>query len=71
VMETARKADLSIPEVLGHVIAHELGHILLGPGAHSRSGIMRASLDLEWLRIGGLWFTASEARAIREKLARR
>jgi len=26
--------------ILGLVIAHELGHLLLGPGAHSTSGIM-------------------------------
>jgi hypothetical protein len=26
--------------VLGHILAHELGHVLLGPNSHSRSGIM-------------------------------
>src|SRR5262245_60699965 len=30
-------------EVLGNVIAHEIGHVLLGP-AHSERGIMRADL---------------------------
>jgi hypothetical protein len=28
--------------VLGHVIAHELGHLLLGTGHHSDGGIMKA-----------------------------
>lgn len=29
-------------KALGHVIAHELGHLLLGTGQHSVSGIMKA-----------------------------
>jgi hypothetical protein len=28
--------------VLGHAIAHELGHLLLGVDAHSPEGLMRA-----------------------------
>ena len=31
-------------EVLGHVVAHELGHLLLGTGQHSAGGIMKG----EW-----------------------
>lgn len=31
--------------LLGHVIAHELGHLLLPFDAHSQSGLMRASWD--------------------------
>ena len=27
--------------ILGHVMAHEIGHVFLGPGSHSRKGIMR------------------------------
>jgi len=37
--------DASLSDVLGHVMAHEIGHLLLGPG-HSPAGIMRA----EWTR---------------------
>ena len=69
--ERARRANVSIADVFGHVIAHELGHILLGPGAHAASGIMSATLDLVRVGTGGLWFTASEARTIHETLARR
>jgi hypothetical protein len=29
-------------EVLGHVIAHEIGHVLIGTVEHSPSGVMRA-----------------------------
>jgi hypothetical protein len=30
-------------KVLGRVIAHEVGHLLLGHNAHSSEGIMRAN----------------------------
>ena len=32
--------------LLGRVIAHEVGHLLLPPYSHSASGIMRETLDL-------------------------
>ncbi len=31
--------------VLGHVIAHEAGHLMLPPGAHNSTGIMKARTD--------------------------
>jgi len=35
--------------LLGHVIAHELGHLLLGLGGHARSGIMAGTWDARTL----------------------
>jgi hypothetical protein len=32
--------------LLGRVMAHEIGHLLLPPKSHSRIGIMRAQMDL-------------------------
>jgi hypothetical protein len=40
--------------VLGDVIAHELGHLLLGSNAHSSSGIMAAELDREKIKAAGM-----------------
>jgi len=37
-------------QVLGAALAHELGHLLLGKGAHSRAGIMRCPWDTGELR---------------------
>ena len=67
VSSTRRDDDTAC--ILGHVIAHEIGHLLLPPGPHSPSGIMRASLDRQLAALGGLFFTAKQAEDIRTKLA--
>jgi hypothetical protein len=57
--------------VLGYVIAHELGHLLLGVQSHSRSGIMSHPFDGRELLLasqGLLRFTPSQAKRIREML---
>lgn len=56
--------------LLGCVIAHELGHLLLGPG-HTPNGIMRAAWDnrdLEAIRFGSLKFNRAESARIRRVL---
>jgi hypothetical protein len=56
--------------VLAYVMAHEMGHLLLPPGAHSPSGIMRPDWDGDDLRhiaSGSLQFTPAQANAIRAK----
>lgn len=57
---------------LGTIIAHELGHILLGPNAHSVIGIMRPTLLPEdWVKAeqGTLGFTRSQNKQIRKWIA--
>ena len=64
--------DITRPLVLGHVIAHELGHLLLGPKNHSSNGIMSPRWTVaEVRRIGtaNLFFTTREAAAIRKRIA--
>ena len=56
--------------MLGHVVAHEMGHLLLPLHAHSSSGIMQAGLNMQLAAQGGLFFTASQAYQIRTQLAR-
>lgn len=40
--EEAAKQLLNLANVLGNLMAHELGHLLLGSYPHSRTGLMRA-----------------------------
>ena len=59
---------------LGSIMAHELGHILLGPNAHSVAGIMRATLlpeDWQKAAQGTLGFTRSQNQQIRTWIAQR
>ena len=59
--------------ILGCVIAHELGHLLLGPNAHSRGSIMTANLgdrELAQAQYGTLRFSPNEAQRMRERLSR-
>ena len=61
-------------QILGGVIAHEIGHILLNLPSHSNSGIMRGDWDLnplQYLAYGSLFFTAQQAEVIREEVIRR
>jgi hypothetical protein len=55
--------------ILGYVIAHELGHLLLPPHSHSATGIMRPTLNLDGdagtLRVS---FTTEQAELIARKI---
>jgi hypothetical protein len=60
---TAREAAVDRNVLLGRVIAHEIGHLLLGT-AHAREGLMRARWTLDSLRrdVPGDWrFSTREA----------
>jgi len=73
VENAARLGVVPISEVLGLVIAHELGHLLLG-SAHSISGIMRARWGLDDWALAQqrqLVFLPRQAAALRRELRAR
>lgn len=58
--------------ILGHVAAHEIGHLLLGTNSHSAGGIMRAHWKMEELARANkgllLFFAKSQSHRMTEKL---
>jgi len=64
--------NVPVAAVLGHAIAHEIGHLLLGTNSHSATGIMRARwqpAELARVSKGRLFFSTIEAQEMRNKLA--
>ncbi len=58
-------------EILGYVMAHELGHLFLGPGSHSSSGLMGFPWGKRRLRMAGegsLKFTRRQGEVIRARI---
>jgi hypothetical protein len=63
--------NVGLADILGGVVAHELGHLLLGSNSHGHTGIMRAHWEHEQLRslaMGNLLFTTEEAEHMRGKV---
>ena len=66
-----KTTQVSLPTLLGHAIAHELGHLLLGTNSHSATGLMRARWqpdDLASASRGALHFSCVESQQMRNKL---
>jgi len=61
-------AAFEIPIILGCVISHELGHLLLGSNGHSGAGIMRPRWEprhVRQLMMGTLRFTTEQSMLMR------
>jgi hypothetical protein len=60
--------------LLGHVLAHEIGHLLLGTNQHSREGLMQARWDAattEHAITRRLEFSPRQAKTLRKQLLSR
>ena len=66
VEDNATKHHVSISRVLGAVIAHEVGHLLLPSNSHSDRGIMRAAWNVRSSLLE--YFTSAQAETIRQRL---
>jgi hypothetical protein len=61
-------AEFELPVILGCVIAHEIGHLLLGQNSHSAAGVMQAQWERKQIRqamTGTLLFTPEQSKQIR------
>jgi hypothetical protein len=68
IRQAARRRHVASGLLLGYVIAHELGHLLLPAHSHSSSGLMRPDLDMELAAMRKLRFTADQVALIQERL---
>ena len=58
----------SFAKILGHAIAHEIGHVLLGANGHSPAGLMRARWDkADWQQVAAAHIPIAPADAVRMK----
>lgn len=68
-LQTNSKVDGAL--LLASVMAHEMGHLLLGSNAHAISGIMRAhweDSELHRIRMGTLQFLPEQGKQMRARL---
>jgi hypothetical protein len=70
----ARHEGAAESQLLGHALAHEIGHLLLGPNSHTAIGVMRAQWhrqDLQTISRAYLFFTDQQSRRIRDEVSAR
>lgn len=56
--------EFDVPIILGSVIAHEVGHLLLGSNSHSSAGIMQAQWETQTAPAGNDGQTAFHIRTV-------
>jgi hypothetical protein len=64
--------EIPVASILGSVLAHELGHLLLGWNAHFPGGIMQAHWNEGQLRLiamGRMFFSKEQATKMRGRIA--
>ena len=69
--QLAHWADSDLGDIVGYVIAHEIGHLLLPSHPHAVRGLMRNDIDPQFIAQGRLSFSPKEAALIRAAVASR
>jgi hypothetical protein len=72
-LELQVESHVGVAIILGHAMAHELGHLLLGTNSHSSAGLMQAHWeprDLAQAAKGHLLFSAEESTQMRSRFTR-
>lgn len=71
IVDLAEHNGAEVAKMLGHVIAHEIGHLLLPYDSHAPRGVMRAEWDREQFEDmfkGLLTFPPEQAALIRTQV---
>jgi len=74
VTRLARIEGYEVTSILAGIIAHEIGHLMLGTSNHSETGLMQrhwGRIQLQSVRCGGLQFTPQQSKLIRAEGQRR
>jgi len=64
--------NTNLASLLGHVAAHEVGHLLLGANSHAPTGVMGthwASEGISIVELGQLFFSGEESERMRQRLS--
>jgi len=70
--ELCTNSNADLAQILGNVMAHEMGHLLLGMNSHSVTGLMQARWrggELHRVAMGTLLFSSDQAERMRAPLA--
>jgi len=70
--ELCTNSNADLAQILGNVMAHEMGHLLLGVNSHSVTGLMQARWrggELHRVAMGTLLFSPEQAERMRAHLA--
>ena len=60
---------VNVRQLLGPVMAHEIGHLLLGPNSHHRVGVMHGrwrAAEVKYALMGSLGFTLQQGQTMRD-----
>jgi hypothetical protein len=71
IRQATEEGLISFPRTLGHIMAHELGHVLLGEKSHAFGSIMTPKLGAQEFRemyTGTLLFTPAQAKRMRDRI---
>jgi len=74
ILKLQEESHVGAAIVLGHAMAHELGHLLLGSNSHSHDGLMRGHWepgDLTQASRGHLLFSSEESTRMRSRFTRK
>ena len=72
VRDLAVRQSRDYASLLAHVMAHEIGHVLLRGAIHSRSGLMSAvwtEAEYKWMARSMMFFTGDQSKAMRASLS--
>jgi hypothetical protein len=74
VEDNAVSMNCHVPTLLALAMSHEIGRLLLGPGCHSRTGVMRATWKRAVLKMAErqmLTFSEKQADRMRAEIKKR